>query len=123
MERLLVAALRNNRLGTRRSERHTPVIIQSFSDESLRKLGGMLNPQLPLVLLINEQMQTRWLTPAGLGETKQFASGIGPAKALLDKNLVTQAHALGLSVTPLHVSHLEHWTIQECARRNELLLV
>jgi len=100
MERLLVAALRNNRLGTRRSERHTPVIIQSFSDESLRKLGGMLNPQLPLVLLINEQMQTRWLTPAGLGETKQFASGIGPAKALLDKNLVTQAHALGLSVTP-----------------------
>jgi glycerophosphoryl diester phosphodiesterase len=100
MERLLVAALRKNRLGTRRSERHTPVIIQSFSDESLRKLGRMLNPQLPLVLLVNEQMQTRWLTPAGLAETKQFASGIGPAKALLDTNLVAQAHALGLSVTP-----------------------
>ncbi|MFN2499130.1 MAG: glycerophosphodiester phosphodiesterase family protein [Pyrinomonadaceae bacterium] len=100
MERLLVATLRRNHLGTRRAERHTPVIIQSFSPESLRKLSGMHNPKLPLVLLINEQMRTRWLTPAGLTETKQFASGIGPAKALLDKDVVSQAHALGLSVTP-----------------------
>jgi glycerophosphoryl diester phosphodiesterase len=100
MERLLIAALRKNQLGTRRSERHTPVIIQSFSPESLRKLTGMLNPNLPLVLLINEQMRTRWLTPAGLAEAKQFAGGIGPAKALLDKDMVMQAHALGLSVTP-----------------------
>lgn len=100
MERLLIAALRKNQLGTRRAERHTPVIIQSFSPESLKKLTGTLNPPLPLVLLINEQMRTRWLTLAGLTEAKQFASGIGPAKALLDKEIVTQAHALGLSVTP-----------------------
>jgi glycerophosphoryl diester phosphodiesterase len=100
MERLLLDALNRNHLGTRSAERHTPVIIQSFSPESLRKLSLMLNPKLPLVLLINEGMRTRWLTPAGLAETKQFASGIGPAKALLDKNLVKQAHAFGLSVTP-----------------------
>ena len=100
MERLLISTLRKNHLGTRSSERHTPVIIQSFSPESLRKLTGMLNPKLPLVLLINEQMKSRWLTLAGLTEAKQFASGIGPAKALLDKDIVTQAHALGLSVTP-----------------------
>lgn len=100
MERLLVAALRKNRLGTRTAERNTPVIIQSFSPQSLRKLSGMLNPKLALVLLINEQMRTPWLASAGLAEVKQFASGIGPAKALLDKGLVTQAHALGLSVTP-----------------------
>ena len=60
----------------------------------------MLNTKLPLVLLINEEARTRWLTAAGLAEAKQFANGIGPAKALLDKNLVKQAHALGLSVTP-----------------------
>jgi glycerophosphoryl diester phosphodiesterase len=100
MERLLVATLRRNHLGTQSAERHTPVIIQSFSPESLRKLSGMLDPKLPLVLLINGQLRMRWLTPAGLTETKQFASGIGPAKALLDKDIVTQAHALGLSVTP-----------------------
>jgi len=100
MERLLIAALRKNQLATRRAERHTPVIIQSFSPESLRKLAGMLNPKLPLVLLINEQMRTRWLKLAGLTEARKFATGIGPAKALLDQDIVTQAHALGLSVTP-----------------------
>jgi glycerophosphoryl diester phosphodiesterase len=100
MERLLIAALKKNHLGTRRAERHTPVIIQSFSPESLKKLTVMLSPGVPLVLLINEQMRTRWLTPAGLTEAKQFAGGIGPAKALLDKDIVMQAHALGLSVTP-----------------------
>jgi glycerophosphoryl diester phosphodiesterase len=31
---------------------------------------------------------------------KKFATGIGPAKALIDKSVVIQAHALGLSVTP-----------------------
>lgn len=100
MERLLVAALKKNRLGSHSAERHTPVIIQSFSPESLRKLSGMLASKLRLVLLINEEMRTSWLTPLGLAEAKHFASGIGPAKALLDKDLVTQAHSLGLSVTP-----------------------
>jgi glycerophosphoryl diester phosphodiesterase len=99
MERLLIGALRKNHLGTR-AERHTPVIVQSFSPESLKKLTGMLSSKFPLVLLINEQMRTRWLTLAGLTEAKQFASGIGPAKAMLDKDIVAQAHALGLSVTP-----------------------
>lgn len=100
MEGLLLDALKKNHLGTRSAERHTPVIIQSFSAESLRKLSSTLNTKLPLVLLINEEMRARWLTAAGLAEAKQFASGIGPAKALLDKNLVRQAQALGLSVTP-----------------------
>jgi glycerophosphoryl diester phosphodiesterase len=100
MERLLLDAFKKNHLGTRSAERHTPVIIQSFSPESLRKLSSTLNVKLPLVLLINEQMRKRWLTAAGLAEAKQFASGIGPAKALVDEDLVRQAHALGLSVTP-----------------------
>ena len=100
MERLLLNALKKNHLGTRSSEQHTPVIIQSFSAESLRKLSGSLKTKIPLVLLINDEMRGGWLTADGLKETKQFASGIGPAKALLDKDLVTQAHAIGLSVTP-----------------------
>lgn len=100
MEGLLVDVLKRNHLGTRSAERHTPVIIQSFSAESLRKLSSKLNTKLPLVLLVNEEARTLWLTAAGLAEAKQFASGIGPAKALVDKNLVRQAHDLGLSVTP-----------------------
>jgi len=100
MERLVLDVLKRNRLDQRSASRHTPVIIQSFSPESLRKLSGMLKTKLPLVLLVGDEGRARWLTAAGLAEAKQFASGIGPAKALVDKSLVTQAHALGLSVTP-----------------------
>lgn len=100
MESLLLNTLTKNRLGTRSSERHTPVIIQSFSAEGLKKLKGMLKTKLPLVLLINEAARTRWLTSTGLAEAKGFASGIGPAKGLVDKNVVMLAHAAGLSVTP-----------------------
>ena len=100
MERLLIDSLKKGHLGTRSAERHTPVIIQSFSAESLRKLSGTLKTKLPLVLLVGDEARARWLTAAGLAEAKQFASGIAPAKALLDKNLVRQAQALGLSVTP-----------------------
>ncbi len=100
MERLVLDVLKKNRLNERSARRHTPVIIQSFSPESLRKLYGTLKTKLPLVLLINEEGRGRWLTPAGLAEAKQFASGIGPAKALVDKSMVMQAHALGLNVTP-----------------------
>jgi glycerophosphoryl diester phosphodiesterase len=100
MERLLLATLRSNRLGTITSEKHTPVIIQSFSAEGLRKLSGTLKTRIPLVLLINEEARAHWLTTEGLAEAKQFATGIGPAKALLNKSLVSQAHAEGLTVTP-----------------------
>jgi glycerophosphoryl diester phosphodiesterase len=100
MERLVLDVLRKNRLDRRSAARHTPVIIQSFSPESLRKLSGPLKTELALVLLVGDESRGRWLTAAGLAEAKQFASGIAPAKALVDKSLVMQAHALGLSVTP-----------------------
>jgi len=100
MERLVLDVLRKNRLDKRSAARYMPVIIQSFSPESLRRLSGTLKTKLPLVLLVGDEARARWLTAAGLAELKQFASGIGPAKALVDKSLVMQAHALGLSVTP-----------------------
>ena len=100
MERLVLDVLKKNRLITRSPARNTPVIIQSFSPESLRKFFGTLETKLPLVLLVGDEARARWLTEAGLAAAKQFASGIGPAKALVDKSLVMQAHALGLSVTP-----------------------
>lgn len=99
MERLVLDVLRKNRLNQRSAADHTPVIIQSFSSEGLRKLST-LKTKHPLVLLVSDGAPTNWLTAVGLAEAKQFASGIGPAKALVDKRLVMQAHALGLSVTP-----------------------
>ena len=100
MESLVLDVLKKNRLEKPSAAGHTPIILQSFSPESLRRLSGTLKTKLPLVLLVGDEARARWLTAAGLAELKQFASGIGPAKALVDKSLVMQAHALGLSVTP-----------------------
>src|SRR5207244_13496720 len=77
MERLVLDVLRKNRLDKRSAARYTPVIIQSFSPESLRRLSGTLKTKLPLVLLVGDEARARWLTAAGLAELKQFASGIG----------------------------------------------
>ena len=100
MERLLLNVLRRNNLHKRSSASHTPVIIQSFSPESLKKLATTLGRKMELVLLVGEESRLRWLDAPGLAESKKFATGIGPAKAVVTKSLVMEAHELGLSVTP-----------------------
>ncbi len=97
MEKLVLAQLRKNKL----PDQKTPVLIQSFSPDSLRKMKVELKTKVPLVLLINP-MQKDWLTADGLKKAKEFAVGIGPAKMLLDgkPELVKLAHDTGLSVTP-----------------------
>lgn len=103
MEKLVLEQLENFKLDKPGADATTPVIIQSFSVQSLRRLGT-LGCRLPLVLLIgplageNEQMLSR----EGLQEIRRFAGGIGPAKRfVLEKpELVQWAHDLGLSVTP-----------------------
>ena len=102
MERLLLDALKKNRLDRPGADVRTPVIIQSFSPESLRKLTVGLKIDLPRVFLINADPGGKWLSVDGLRKVKEFASGIGPAKILVetDPPVVKRAHNLGLTVTP-----------------------
>lgn len=102
MERILVDALKKNRLDRPGADARTPVIIQSFSPESLRKLTVELKIDLPRVFLINADPGGKWLSVEGLRKVKEFASGIGPAKILVetDPAVVKRAHNLGLTVTP-----------------------
>lgn len=104
IERLLIETLERNRLARPGADPRTPVIIQSFSAESLQNLrrAGLA---LPLVLLLGPRDPVdgrHWLTDEGLRQAAGFAAGIGPAKALVraDPTLVRRAHALGLSVMP-----------------------
>ena len=48
------------------------------------------------------RLGARWLTEEGLREIARFATGIGPAKRLLDgrPDVVQMAHSAGLTVTP-----------------------
>jgi len=77
------------------------LIVQSFDDQPLKDLARQ-SPALPRTFLIDNRDGARWLTADGLAEIARFATGIGPAKALLDGHpeIVRAAHAAGLTVTP-----------------------
>lgn len=102
MERMVLDLLRKNGLDQPGADARTPVIIQSFSAESLKKMAFELKTKLPLTFLINDDKEGKWLKGDGLKEVRKFASGIGPAKRLIeeDPQIVKRAHAAGLTVTP-----------------------
>ena len=77
------------------------LIVQSFDEQPLKDLARQL-PSLPRTFLIDNRDGARWLNDAGLTEIASFATGIGPAKALLDgrPEIVRSAHAKSLTVTP-----------------------
>ncbi len=96
MEKLVLDQLKKNKLPNSK----TPVIIQSFSPESLRKMKMELKTKIPLVFLISPQ-QKDWLSAEQMQRIRSFAVGIGPAKILVDgkPELVKLAHEKKLSVT------------------------
>ena len=102
MEKLLVEILKKNKLDSPNSNPKTPVIIQSFSAESLRKMRFDLKTKLPLTFLIGFDPQNKWLSAGGMKKVKEFADGIGPSKGLIERNpeVVKWAHSVGLTVTP-----------------------
>lgn len=109
MEELLLEVLERQGLAAPGRQVGTPVVIQSFSAESLRILRTGLGSALPLMLLVTEPSHgastsqegpAAWLTREGLKRVAEFAEGIGPAKSLVMDNpeSVAWAHDLGLTV-------------------------
>lgn len=102
MERLVLYQLKKNRLDDPGVDPKTPVIIQSFSAASLKKMTVELKTKVPLVYLLDGSAENlEYMSAAGIGKIKAFAQGIGPAKNLVAANpdLVKWAHDAGLSVT------------------------
>jgi glycerophosphoryl diester phosphodiesterase len=102
MERLVVEELARHGLEAKDADPATPVVIQSFSAESLQILRHELGSDLPLVFLLSGQEAAEWLTPEGIERVSAFATGIGPAKDLLLEfpGAVELAHGAGLTVIP-----------------------
>jgi glycerophosphoryl diester phosphodiesterase len=78
------------------------VHLQVFEEESLRRLTALL-PTVPRTFLIGSAAQVqRWLTPDGLKEVGAFATGVGPAYQIIERDpaVVARAHAAGLTVVP-----------------------
>ncbi|MFO0851618.1 MAG: glycerophosphodiester phosphodiesterase family protein [Gemmataceae bacterium] len=99
MEAALMRVLADNKLDRPGADPKTPVVIQSFSAASLKKLRAEHKCRLPLVYLFDQPEPDA--SADGLKAIKRFADGIGPSKAavLARPGLVADAHAAGLSVT------------------------
>ncbi len=101
METLVMEVLKKKGLDAPGADPKTPVIIQSFSADSLKKMVKM-GVKLPLVLLVTDRDRDLWLTKEKLTDVRTFAWGIGPAKGIIagKPEIVTWAHEAGLTVTP-----------------------
>lgn len=78
------------------------VLLQSFEEDSIRRLARVL-PDVPRTFLIGSpDAAARWLTADGLQDMATFATGVGPMKALVAQRpaLVREAQAAGLTVVP-----------------------
>jgi glycerophosphoryl diester phosphodiesterase len=97
-ERLLASAVEQNGLA---ADPRTPLVIQSFDEETIRMLAAAL-PKVPRVWLIGPAAAARVDGAGKLQEIASWANGIGPHKAIVAArpNVVTWAHAAGLTVTP-----------------------
>jgi glycerophosphoryl diester phosphodiesterase len=101
MEKLLMDVLAKNGLDQPGAVPKTPIVIQSFSADSLKILRKDYGCKLPLVFLVGNGKTSQYTTPEGLKRVKEFADGIGPDKVIIQHRpeLVKEAHDLGLSVT------------------------
>jgi glycerophosphoryl diester phosphodiesterase len=97
-EALVAAALDKHEL-RRPSDPKTPIILQTFSESSAKRLAAM-TIGVPVVLLLNDGKG--WESAAQVQAWKPFVQGLGPAKAIVAANpdLVKWAHAEGMTVVP-----------------------
>lgn len=95
--KLFVDVIRRNGLEKPESLRTTPVIIQSFDEDAIRRVSADL-PTIPRVFLTSKDED---VTEARIRELATFATGIAPEKAVIARHpeLVGRAHAAGLTVT------------------------
>jgi glycerophosphoryl diester phosphodiesterase len=98
-EELVAAALDKHGLRGPNADPKTPIILQTFGQDSARKLAQM-NIGVPVVLLLSDDAGFK--TAEQLKAWKGIVQGFGPAKNIVQHNpaFVTWAHAEGMSVTP-----------------------
>jgi glycerophosphoryl diester phosphodiesterase len=98
-EASVAAALDRHGLRGPRADPRSPVILQTFSEATAKKLAAM-KIGVPVVLLLDNGRG--WNTPTKVREWKAYVQGLGPNKTILEANpkLVAWAHAEGMTVVP-----------------------
>jgi len=95
--KLFVDAVKTNGLEKAESLKTTPVIIQSFDEEAIRRVSVDL-PTIPRVFLTSNDDD---VSDARLHALAKFSTGIAPEKFVIARHpdMVKRAHAAGLTVT------------------------
>jgi glycerophosphoryl diester phosphodiesterase len=98
-EKMVADALDRNGLRGPKADPKTPVILQTFGEESARTLAK-IKIGVPVVLLLNSD--ENYQTADTLRAWKGLVTGFGPAKNIVLRNpdFVKWAHAEGMTVTP-----------------------
>jgi len=98
-EKLVEAALDKHQLRGPKADPKTPLILQTFGQQTARNLAQM-RIGVPIVLLLGDD--NGFKTADQIKAWKGIVQGFGPAKAIVEKNpdFVKWAHAEGISVTP-----------------------
>ncbi|MBR9989275.1 MAG: glycerophosphodiester phosphodiesterase [Gemmatimonadetes bacterium] len=85
------------------------VVIQSFSERSLRKMSDM-DASLPLIQLLHARPETPRTIQARLPRISEYAVGIGPSWRDVDHQLARAAANLCLELHPYTVNDVERMT-------------
>jgi len=95
--KLFVDVVRKNGLEKPESLKKTPVIIQSFDEEAIRRVAVEL-PTIPRVFLTSKDED---VTEARIRQLATFSTGIAPEKVVIARHpeMVARAHAARLTVT------------------------
>jgi len=95
--KLFVDAVKKTGREKPESLKNTPVIIQSFDEEAIRRVASDL-PTVPRVFLTSKDED---VTEARIRELAKFSTGIAPEKFVIARHpeMVARAHAAGLTVT------------------------
>ena len=98
-EKLVAAALDKHGLRGPKADPRTPLILQTFGQQTARNLAQM-KIGVPVVLLLEEKDQLK--SAADVKAWRGIVQGFGPAKNIVLRNpdFVKWAHAEGMSVTP-----------------------
>ena len=104
MEEELVRVFAANGLDTHEGQAATPIYVQSFSPESLKRLHAIAGDTYRLIQLVGGG-QEALLSAQGLAEVASYAAGVGPAISLLVED-PSRGHAArdhGLELHPYTV--------------------
>jgi len=90
-----------NDLHTKKGQEKTPLIIQSFSESSLRRLRDLGGDAYTLIRLVWFGQWDDTMSDAGLKKVAEYANGVGPFLSMVmppNTDRVYAAHQLGLQV-------------------------